>query len=201
MIARAAALLAVVLVAAACEPGRGSDAGAPPGSARAAAPAPRPLDTSWQSDPGRLLAAGDLAPDFEGIAHTGMRVRLGAFLDKPVVVYFCERDGAAPCTALARQIRDAWLQLNDRASMVIGVSADDRVAHKDFATAEELPFLVVADEDHAIARAFGLAVSASGSARATFLIGVDRRIIRVFSPMSPEGHAAEIAAALGALPR
>jgi peroxiredoxin Q/BCP len=143
-----------------------------------------------------LLAAGDRAPDFEGIAHTGMRVKLSAFSGKPTVVYFAPRDASPEGAAEARGYRDDWMKFNEKVGTVLGVSADDRATHYDFATAEKLPFLLVADEQAHIARSFGC-VSEQGSVmNVAFVIGADGKIARVFSDPSPEGHARAVISAL-----
>jgi peroxiredoxin Q/BCP len=162
--------------------------------------APAPLDTSWERDPGHLLTAGERAPNFEGVAHTGMRVRLSAFLDKPAIVYFYAADRTQEAAATARSFREDWLRLLDQASMVIGVSADDRVTHRDFATAEKLPFLLVADENNKIAKAFGVPVDDGRSRAVTFVVAKDGTVARVLTDVPPEGQSAAVLKALEVLP-
>lgn len=178
--------------------GKGLAGGGPAGSVRSVPSAPPPLDTSWQRDPGRLLAPGDSAPDFEGIAHTGMRVRLSALLERPVVVYFYASDGTPAAEDAAREFRDAWLKMTDRIAMVIGVSADDRISHRDFATALELPFLLVADESLKIARAFGVPLDGGRARPVTFLVGKDRKVLRVLTDVAPGSRVSELLAAVPA---
>jgi peroxiredoxin Q/BCP len=162
------------------------------GTASSAPLSAAPLDTSWQRNPGRLLAAGDAAPDFEGIAHTGMRVRLSAFTDRPVVILFYPADRDAGSVTELREFRDAWLRFGDKIGMIVGVSPDDRVLHKDFATGEQLPFLLVADTSGAIARAFGVPVENGALKRVTFVVGQGLKVQQVFADVSPEGHAAQV---------
>jgi peroxiredoxin Q/BCP len=157
-----------------------------------AAPAAAPLDTSWEHDAPKLLAPGDPAPDFEGIAHTGMRVRLSAFLSAPVVVYFYGADKAPGPTSEARGFRDSWLRLSGKVGMVLGVSSDDRISHEDFATEERLPFLLVADERRAIARAFGVPLEGDRNRATTFIVGKDGKVLRVFADVNPERQAEQI---------
>jgi thioredoxin-dependent peroxiredoxin len=159
-------------------------------------PEPPPLDTNWQRNPGHVLAAGDRAPDFEGIAHTGMRVKLSGFSNKPTIVYFAPRDASSEGTAEARGFRDDWMRMNEKVSTVLGVTADDRATHYDFATAEKLPFLLVADEQGHIARSFGCVSDQGSTTNVAFLIGADGKIVRVFSEASPNGHVAAVVSAL-----
>ena len=66
-----------------------------------------------------------------------------------------------------------------------------------------LPFTLLADVDHRVAEAYGSWVEKEnygkkywGTARTTFLVGPDGRIARVWPKVKPEGHAAEVLAAL-----
>ena len=147
-----------------------------------------------------MLAAGDVAPDFEGIAHTGMRVRLSAFTDRPVVVLFYPGDRDPASVTEAREFRDSWLRFNGAIGMIFGVSPDDRVLHKDFATGEELPFLLVSDANGAIARAFGVPSPNGVSKRVTFVVGKDLKVLKVFPDVVAEGHAAQVREAVAASP-
>ena len=67
----------------------------------------------------------------------------------------------------------------------------------------DLPFTLLADEQHAVAEAYGSWVEKQnygktywGTARTTFLVDPDGRIARVWPKVKPEGHAAEVLAAL-----
>jgi peroxiredoxin Q/BCP len=195
---RVAAAVAVTVLLSACRGGAGG--GSPSGSASGVVATPPPIDTSWERVEPHMLAAPARAPDFEGVAHTGMRVRLSAFRDKPAVVYFYSDDRSSEAASAARSFRDQWLRLLDVASMVLGVSGDDRVTHKELATAEKLPFLLVADEKNAIAKAFGVPVDNGRPRPVTFIVGKDGNIARVLDAVSPEGQADAVLRALEALP-
>lgn len=183
--------VAAWMLLAACHGPAPSDAERP----TAAEPAEQ-LDRKPLRPSNRLLEEGDAVPEFEAIAHTGQLVKLTAFLDAAVVVYFYEQDGAAGCTLQAEQIRDAWLELKPHVSMVFGVSADDGVSHRAFATEYRLPFLLLQDTEHELARAFGVPVEGGQAQRTTFIVAKDGKIARVFREVNPEGHAAELMAAL-----
>jgi thioredoxin-dependent peroxiredoxin len=183
-----------VLLVAACRGGGGE--GAEP--APSAAPVVE-LPSAWQQPRETLLTVGELAPDFVAIAHTGHRVRLSQFLERPSVVYFYPADRTPGCTAEAQGIRDAWLRFRDRVGMVFGVSTDDNVSHRDFASEHGLPFLLLSDADHAIAASFGVPIVDGRAQRVTFVIGTDRKVTRVFDAVQPEGHAEEILTALDEL--
>ena len=130
------------------------------------------------------------------LAHTGHQVRLSQFLNRPSVVYFYPADKTPGCTVEAQSIRDAWLRMRDQVGMVFGVSTDDDVSHRDFATEHDLPFLLLADTDHAIARSFGVPIENGRAKRVTFVIDRNRKITRVFDAVKAEGHAEEILTAV-----
>ena len=66
-----------------------------------------------------------------------------------------------------------------------------------------LPFVLLADEAHEVAEAYGSWVEKQnygktywGTARTTFLVDPEGRIVRTWSKVKPEGHAAEVRAEL-----
>lgn len=106
----------------------------------------------------------------------------------------------------AREFRDAFPRFEGLDATVIGVSPDSIASHRKFRKKFELPFILVADEDHAIAEAYGVWTEKNmygrkywGNARTTFVIDRDGRVARVFEKVKPEGHAAEVADAVAAL--
>ena len=89
---------------------------------------------------------------------------------------------------------------------MVGVSPDSPKAHRKFKTKYDLPYTLVADEDHAIAEQYGVWVRKSmwgkkywGVARTTFVIGPDGRIAKVFENVKPDDHAADVADAVADL--
>ena len=67
----------------------------------------------------------------------------------------------------------------------------------------ELPYPLLADITHSVAEAYGVWQLKSfmgkkymGVARTTFIVGEDGRVTHVFEKVKPEGHAAEVSAAL-----
>jgi peroxiredoxin Q/BCP len=90
----------------------------------------------------------------------------------------------------------------------VGVSPDKPAAQAKFKQKFDLPFKMVADTDHKVAEDYGTWVEKSmygrnymGIERSTFLIGSDGKIKKIFRKVKPEGHADEVYAALGSLPK
>ena len=87
--------------------------------------------------------------------------------------------------------------------MVLGVSPDGVKSHAKFKRKYRLPYTLLADEEHAVAEAYGVWELKSmfglkfwGNARTTFLIGPDGVVERVFEKVQAAGHGEELARAL-----
>jgi thioredoxin-dependent peroxiredoxin len=149
-----------------------------------------------------MLKAGDKAPAFSLPADSGETISLKDLKGKPVVLYFYPKDDTSGCTVEACEFRDSWHEVKQSGAVVLGVSPDGVTSHQKFKAKFSLPFPLLADEDHAVADAYGAWGEKSmygrkyqGILRSTFLIR-DGRIVRVFPKVKPKGHAAEVLAAL-----
>ncbi len=85
--------------------------------------------------------------------------------------------------------------------MVLGISPDTPKAQLKFKEKEALPYTLLADDKKEVARKFDVLKEKNmygkkvmGIVRTTFLIGPDGKIVHVFSPVKPEGHADEVLA-------
>lgn len=101
------------------------------------------------------LTIGDPAPEFTLAADTGATVSLADFRGKKVILYFYPKDDTSGCTSQACGFRDAALEIDERNAVVLGVSPDGVASHRAFKSKYDLPFLLLADEDHAVAEAYG----------------------------------------------
>lgn len=82
---------------------------------------------------------------------------------------------------------------------MLGVSTQDAESHKGFCTSERLPFSLLADEDRAVAKAFGVGSFFGLDERVTFLIDGQGVIRKVWEKVSPGRHAGEVLEAIKAL--
>jgi peroxiredoxin Q/BCP len=150
-----------------------------------------------------MLAPGVKAPDFSLAADDGTTVTLKALKGRKVVLYFYPKDDTSGCTKEACGFRDRWSDVKQAGAVVLGVSPDAVTSHQKFKQKYQLPFPLLADPDHLVAEAYGAWGEKSmygkrykGILRTTFLIDGEGRIARVFEKVKPEGHAAEVLAAL-----
>lgn len=173
---------------------------APRKVAKKVAPAgmPKPATSS-----GVTPGVGTLAPDFTLADGAGRTHSLSQYRGSPVVLYFYPKDDTPGCTTEACGFRDAHHTYTVKNVVVLGVSPDSSASHQRFSEKFNLPFTLLADEDHKVAEAYGVWREKSmygrkymGVARVTFLIDKDGRIQRVFDPVKPDGHEREVLAAL-----
>lgn len=145
------------------------------------------------------LQEKDLAPDFELPADDGAAVRLSGLRGRRVVLYFYPRADTPGCTTEACEFGELTPRIEERGAVVIGVSPDPVKDVRKFREKFGLPFRLLADEDHAVAEAYGVWGEKSmfgkkfmGVERTTFLVDEEGRIARIFRQVSPKGHADEV---------
>lgn len=150
------------------------------------------------------LNVGDMAPDFALQSDTGETVKLGDFRGKRVIVYFYPKDDTPGCTSQACGFRDAYPQIEEQNAVVLGISTDDIKSHQKFKTKYNLPFILLADEEHTVAEAYGvwspkkfLGKEFLGTTRSHFVVGEDGRLLDVQGKVSPQDSVARALATIG----
>ena len=130
-------------------------------------------------------------------------VQLNDFAGKPVVLFFYPKADTPGCTIEACGFRDAFTQLEDEGAVVLGISRDTPQAQKKFQQKYNLSYPLLADVDGEVCRQFDVLREKNmygkkviGIERTTFLIGPDRRLVKIFPKVKPEGHAEEVLKAL-----
>ena len=150
-----------------------------------------------------MLKEGAKAPAFSLPSDDGGTVALKDLKGKKVVLYFYPKDDTSGCTTEACEFRDSWAAVKRKGAVVLGISPDGVKSHGKFKEKYDLPFPLLADEDHAVAEAYGVWGEKSmygrkyfGILRTTFVIDEAGRVAKVFEKVKPKGHAAEVLAAL-----
>jgi len=154
----------------------------------------------------RDLGAGVKAPAFTLPRDGGGSVSLADFAERKLVLYFYPRADTPGCTKEAIDFSRLKSAFAKAEAEVLGVSADPVPAQDKFKAKHKLSIALASDEKHRMLEAYGVWREKSmygrkfmGIARATFLIGVDQRIARIWPKVSVAGHAEEVLAAAQSL--
>jgi peroxiredoxin Q/BCP len=149
------------------------------------------------------LAVGAAAPMFKLQDQGGHWVSLDAQRGKWVVLYFYPKDNTPGCTTEACEFRDNIFAFRNAGAVVLGISVDDVGSHKQFSTEHQLPFPILADSTHQVAKDYGVLHRALGlleiARRETFIIDPQGRIAKHYRAVEPKGHPQAVLADLKAL--
>ena len=147
---------------------------------------------------------GDTAPDFTLPNQAGEPVTLSSFQGMNVVLYFYPKADTPGCTTQACGVRDHHADYDSAGAVVLGVSPDPVKKIAKFDGKYDLGFALLADEDHAVAEAYGVWVEKSmygrkymGNERTTFVIGPDGKVRTVLRKVKPAEHDRLVLNALG----
>ena len=152
------------------------------------------------------LAPGGKAPDFTLPRGGGGTVSLADFTGKKLVLYFYPRADTSGCTREAIAFSRQKAAFARAGADILGVSADPVAALDAFKAKHKLDVALASDETRRMLEAYGVWQEKSmygrkffGIVRTTFLIGTDRRILRIWPRVSVDGHAEDVLAAVKVL--
>lgn len=149
------------------------------------------------------MEVNDKVADFSLQTEEQETVHLKDFSGKPVVLFFYPRADTPGCTIEACGFRDAFRKIQATGAVVLGISRDTPKDQKKFKEKYKLPYTLLADVDETVCKQFGVLKEKNmygkkvmGIERTTFLIGPDRKLLRIFPKVKPEGHAEEVLSVL-----
>ncbi|WP_173917115.1 thioredoxin-dependent thiol peroxidase [Halobacillus sp. Marseille-Q1614] len=141
------------------------------------------------------VEVGQKAPGFELKANNGETVKLSDYQGKNVVLYFYPKDMTPGCTTEACDFRDHHESFEDVDAVILGVSPDPVESHEKFIDKHDLPFLLLADEDHKVAEEFGVwklkknfGKEYYGIERSTFIIDKEGNLAEEYRKVKVKGH-------------
>jgi peroxiredoxin Q/BCP len=145
------------------------------------------------------MKEGDKVPQVTLQGMDGQPLPLKKLLDKPLVLYFYPKDDTSGCTSEALAFTERAAAFAKAGVRVVGVSKDPPAKHAKFIDKHGLKVELATDADGSVLEAFGTWIEKSmygrkymGIERATFLIGRDGRVARVWHKVKVPGHAAEV---------
>jgi peroxiredoxin Q/BCP len=152
------------------------------------------------------MQENDTVADFALQDEQEHTVHLSDFAGKPVVLFFYPKADTPGCTIEACGFRDTFKKIQAAGAVVLGISRDTPKAQKKFKEKYDLPYTLLADVDEAVCKQFDVLKEKNmygkkvwGIERTTFLIGPNRKLLKVFPKVKPEGHAEEVLAVVKGL--
>lgn len=152
-----------------------------------------------------MLKDGSPAPDARFETAEGP-ASIKDYAGRKLVLYFYPKDDTSGCT---REAQDFTALANDFAAAgaaIVGISKDSLASHKKFQAKYDLKVALGSDAEGGVCEAFGTWVEKAmygrkymGIERATFLVGADGTIARIWRKVKVPGHAAEVLEAAKAL--
>lgn len=145
------------------------------------------------------LKVGDQAPQFSVVNQDGATVSLDDFKGKKLVLFFYPKASTPGCTAEVCNLRDNIDRFRESGYEILGASADSPKRQKNFKEKYELPYDLLADEDHTLLNAFQvwgpkkfMGREYDGIHRTTFVIDENGVISDVITKVKTKDHAAQI---------
>jgi peroxiredoxin Q/BCP len=135
------------------------------------------------------LEVGDAAPDFE-LPGTGGRIyRLADFRGKNVVLAFYPGDATRVCTAQFCSYRDHGERLDRLDAELLGISSQSVDSHERWMQEKSLNVPLLADEDLAVSKSYGVTGWVGPLGRLAGLEGVQggRYVMRSIFVIDAEG--------------
>ena len=150
------------------------------------------------------LQPGTPAPDFTLPDAEGKPVSLADYRGKNVSVYFYPKAATPGCTTEACDFRDSLASLQGSGYEVLGISPDGPEALAHFTGDFALTFPLLADQDHAVALAYGAwgeklvrGEVTEGIVRSTVVLDPEGKVKLAQYQVKAEGHVAALKEELG----
>jgi thioredoxin-dependent peroxiredoxin len=150
------------------------------------------------------LQPGTPAPDFTLPDAEGRSVSLADYRGKNVIVYFYPQAATPGCTTEACDFRDSLSSLQGSGYEVLGISPDAPAALAEFTGDFDLTFPLLADEDHAVALAYGAwgeklvkGEITEGIVRSTVVLDPEGKVKLAQYQVKAQGHVAALKEELG----
>jgi len=143
------------------------------------------------------LKKGDKAPAFRLSDQNGKPLSLKDYSGRKLLIYFYPKADTPGCTKQSCAVSESLPVLGEAGVDAIGISPDTPADQKKFDIKYGLGFPLLADEDHAVAEAYGVwgeksmyGKTSMGIIRSAFLVGENGRLIAVRYKISPDDTVA-----------
>ncbi|ASM37767.1 thiol peroxidase [Campylobacter sputorum bv. paraureolyticus LMG 11764] len=145
------------------------------------------------------LKEGDKALEFELENADGVKVSLGDFVGKNVVLYFYPKDNTPGCTTEACEFSQNYDEFMKKNTVIIGISPDSVKSHANFIQKHNLSHILLSDPNKEVAKLYGVwqvkknyGKEYLGIVRSTFVIDKNGNIIKVYKNVKAKDHAIKV---------
>jgi peroxiredoxin Q/BCP len=146
-----------------------------------------------------MLQEKTKAPNFTLPDKDGKEVSLSDFLGKKVVLYFYPKDNTPGCTRQACAFAAAFEEFKKEDVVVIGISKDSVTSHQKFAEKYSLPFILLADTELEVIKAYDVWTGKTlygkftfGTERSTYIIDENGYIQKALKKVNPDKNPVEV---------
>lgn len=144
-----------------------------------------------------MLEKQQPAPPFTSVNQNAAPISLSDYAGKKnVVLYFYPKDDTPGCTIEANQFTQYANEFNQLDTVIIGVSKDSCVSHRNFIAKYDLNLELLADTDGELCEAYGVwrerekeGIKSMAVLRSTFIIDKQGMLADVEYGVVPDGHA------------
>ena len=132
-------------------------------------------------------------------ASNGKNISLSDYKGKAVILYFYPKDATPGCTTEACDFRDSVKKSENEDAVILGISVDSVNSHEKFIEKNDLPFLLLSDENHEVCEKYDVwklkknyGKEYMGIERSTFLIDKDQNIVKEWRKVRVNGHVSDV---------
>ncbi|GBG57201.1 peroxiredoxin [Sporomusaceae bacterium FL31] len=139
------------------------------------------------------------APDFSLSAADGSIISLSQFKGRKGVLYFYPKDNTPACSAQAKAFSDAFKEISELGTIILGISRDSISSHAKFIAKLDLPFLLLSDPGEVVCQLYDVIKEKNmygkkvrGIERSTFIIDEHGILIHEFRKVKVATHISEV---------
>ncbi|AOR24642.1 thioredoxin-dependent thiol peroxidase [Clostridium taeniosporum] len=142
-----------------------------------------------------MIKVGELAPNFSLKGCDEKIHSLNDYRGKKVILYFYPKDNTPGCSTEACDFRNNYSTIQDKNTVIIGISKDNINSHNKFINKFNLPFILLSDEEKIVCELYDVIKEKNmfgkkvlGIERSTFLIDENGILIKEFRKVKVKGH-------------
>ncbi len=143
-----------------------------------------------------MLEIGNKAPEFCIPNQDEVEICLRDLKGKWIVLYFYPKDNTPGCTTQACDFTQAEPEFDDLDAVILGVSPDSCLKHRNFISKKDLGITLLSDESKEVCESYGVwqlkktfGKEYMGVVRSTFIINPKGEISAIWSKVKVKEHS------------